>query len=439
MKEKYAETLSKMIKKETISRVGQTDLSKFREFHDLLRELFPNLFRVCEFTDYDGSILLRWPGRETPNPENQGLLLMNHFDVVEATGDWEHAPFSGDIAEGKLWGRGTLDDKGPLWGMLQAADELAAEGFVPERDIYFESACTEEIAGDGAESIAADFANKGYKFEMVLDEGGMILTEPIAGAKGTFAMVGVGEKGCADLKFVARSTGGHASAPPKDTPLVRLGKFMSFVDRNEIFDVELSPVICEMLRRVSHSMEGPTAKAMASPEKLAPIIKKVMSKSSPVAAALTKTTIAFTRAQGSAGNNVIPEEAYVVGNLRFSHHQGRESSFEAIKKVASRYDIEMEVMDPGIESPLSEWNGKAFLLVEEAVSQIFPGVKAAPYIMTGGSDARYMRIISDNCIRFAPFHITGEQLSSIHGINENVDIDALEPAVDFYKYIIKNF
>lgn len=439
MKEKYAETLSKMIKKETISVNGQTDLSKFREFHELLKELFPNIFKVSEFMDCDGSILMRWPGKTTPEPSAQGLLLMNHHDVVEATGEWKYPPFSGELAEGKVWGRGTLDDKGPLWGMLQAADELAEEGFMPERDIWFESACTEEIAGSGAENIANDLAEKGYKFEMILDEGGMILTEPIGGAKGTFAMIGVGEKGCADLKFIAKSSGGHASAPPKDTPLVRLGKFMSFVDRNEIFNVELSPVICEMLKRLAPSMEGPTAKAMAAPEKFAPIIKMVMSKSSPVAAALTKTTLAFTRAQGSAGNNVIPQEAYVIGNMRFSHHQGRDDSFAAIKKVAARYNIEMEVLDPGIESPITDWNSKAFKTVEEAVSETFPGVSSSPYIMTGGSDARFMRVISDNCIRFAPFHITDEQLSSIHGLNENVDIDSLEPAVNFYKYVIKKF
>ena len=439
MKEKYAETLSKMISHETISEIGQTDVSKFREFHQLLKELFPSIFSACELWDYDGSLLLRWPGKNTPEPNNQGLLLMNHMDVVEAKGDWKYPPFSGEIAEGKVWGRGTLDDKGPLWGMLQAADELAEEGFVPERDIWFESACTEEIAGTGAETVARLFEEKGFKFDLVLDEGGMILTEPISGAKGTFAMVGVGEKGCADLKFIARSAGGHASAPPKNTPLVRLGKFMSYIDRNEIFDIKLPPTICEMLRRMAPHMSGITAKAMADPEKYAPIIKKVINKSGGTAAALTKTTVAFTRAQGSGGNNVIPDEAYVIGNMRFSHHQGRESSFKMIEKIAKRYDIEMEVMDPGIESGITDWKGDAFKIIEEGVKVVFPGVETSPYIMTGGSDARYMRNVSDNCIRFAPFHITGEQMSSIHAINECIDVDALEPAVEFYKYIIKKF
>ncbi|MBR5981140.1 MAG: M20/M25/M40 family metallo-hydrolase, partial [Firmicutes bacterium] len=387
MNERYAEKLSRMIQKETVSADGQTDLGKFYEFHDLLRELFPALFSVCEFRDFNGSILLRWPGREHPEPAKQGLLLMNHFDVVEAAGEWEHPPFSGEIADGRLWGRGTLDDKGPLFAMLQAAEELVSEGFVPEKDVWFESACTEEIMGEGADTISKWLQEQGYRFEMVPDEGGAILTEPIAGAKGDFAMIGVGEKGCADIKFIAKSQGGHASAPPKNTPLVRLGKFMSYMDRNEIFDVQLTPVMCEMLRRLAPHMEGVSAKAMAQPERFAPLIKRIMTKSSPTAGALLKTTIAFTRASGSGGNNVIPDEAWVIGNMRYSHHQGQEKSIAAVTKAAKRYGIGTEVLDPGFESPVSDWNGKAFRLAEEAVGKVFPGTVCTPYLMTGASDS----------------------------------------------------
>jgi carboxypeptidase PM20D1 len=99
----------------------------------------------------------------------------------------------------------------------------------------------------------------------------------------------------------------------------------------------------------------------------------------------------------------------------------------------------VEILDPGIESPVSDWKSRPFALVEEAVASIFKGVVSSPYIMTGASDARFMGILSDHCLRFAPFHITDEQLSSIHGINENVDVDALAPAVEFYKYVIQHF
>lgn len=125
--------------------------------------------------------------------------------MVEAQGDWKYPPFSGTIAEGKLWGRGTLDTKASLWAMLRAAEELIAEGFVPEQDVYFFSACTEETDGSGADTVSKVLLERGIRFDLVLDEGGMVLDEPISGAKGTFAMIGLGEKGCADLKFIIPS------------------------------------------------------------------------------------------------------------------------------------------------------------------------------------------------------------------------------------------
>ena len=429
----YAGRLSQMIKHETISENGQKDKTKFLEFHKLLRKLFPHIFGVCSFMEHEGSFIMRWPGR---NP-GQKLLLMNHHDVVEATGEWKYPPFSGEIAEGKVWGRGAIDDKGELWAMFQAADELAAEGFVPEYDIWFESACTEEINGAGCDWLSEYMKDQGLRFDLVLDEGGMIVEEPIAGAKGVFAMIGVGEKGCADIKFIARSQGGHASAPGKNTPLVRLGKFMSAIDRNDVFRAELSEVICEMLRRLAPHMEGFQAKIMAKPEKFRPVLTKVMSTVSPMAASMVKTTLAFTVAKGSEGNNVLPEEAYVIGNLRYSHHQALEESLKEIKRYARRYDIEVEVLDPGFSSEISDFRSEGFRLVEKAINEIFPGVYTSPYLMTGASDARYMSRVSDCCIRFAPFRIDDEQMASIHGINENVDLSCLVPAVEFYKYMIR--
>ena len=430
--EYYAQKLSLLIQAETISCKDQTDNTKFYAFQNLLRQMFPALCSVVEWEDFDGSFLLRWKGRTDIDP----ILLMNHHDVVEATGDWKYPPFSGTIAEGKLWGRGTLDTKGGLWAMLQAAEELAEAGYVPKKDVYFFSACTEETGGAGADAASQALQQRGIRFSLVLDEGGMILEEPMAGAKGAFAMIGLGEKGCADLKFIARSAGGHASTPGKNTPLVRLGKFMAAAESADLFEADIPPVICEMLKRISSTMDQPLKFILGHAKALKPILLKVIPAVSGAAGAMLKTTLAFTMAQGSAGYNVLPQEAWVIGNMRFSHHQGGPSSFEAVRKLAEKYDIEMEVLDPGFSSSLSDYNSAAFRLVEQAVHTVFPGVIPTPYLMTGASDCRYMSRVSNNCLRFAPLRITQAQMDSIHGLNENVDISALEPAVDFYKYII---
>lgn len=428
----YAERLAQMVRIETVSVRNQTDKQNFYKLHDLLKVLFPHLFEVCRYEDFDGSFLLFWKGRSDRNP----VMLMNHHDVVEASGNWTYPPFSGKIADGKVWGRGTLDTKGGLLAMLQAADELAAEGFIPPRDTYFFSACTEESDGAGADRISRELAEQGLRFWLVLDEGGMILQEPIGGAKGSFAMVGLGEKGCADIKFIARSNGGHASMPPKNTPLIRLGKFMAAVEKSKIFKADMSPVLCTMFGRLASTMDQPLKYILSHTKLFKPLLLSVIPMVSSAAGSMLKTTLAFTMAGGSEGTNVLPQEAWVIGNMRYSHHQGGKRSFEAVRKLAEKYDIEMEILDPGFPSPLSDPNSEAFRLVEKAVSAVFPDVITTPYLMTGASDSRFMSRISEHCIRFAPFRITGQQLDSIHGIDENVDIDALAPAVDFYKYIL---
>ena len=431
-KDLYIRKLSLMIQKETVSEEKQTDTTKFFEFHELLKELFPNVFSSCEIETFGASLLLRWKGENHGNPS----MFMNHHDVVEAPGEWKHSPFAGTVDDGKLWGRGTLDDKGGLFGMLQAADELIADGYIPENDIYFETACTEETDGSGAETIVNVLSERNIEFSFCLDEGGMIIYDPIGGADGMFAMVGVGEKAFADLKFIAKSNGGHASTPSKNTPLVRLGKFMAACDKSNIFDVELSEPIAEMLRRMSPSMKPPLKTVLGKPNLFKKLLSVVMPSVSPAAGALLKTTLAFTMAKGSAASNVLPQEAYVIGNMRASHHQGTEKSIEAVRKLAAKFDVEVEVVSRSVDSHLSSYQSDEFKLIEMAVNEIFYDVHTSPYIMTGASDSRFMSKVCKNCLRFTPFIIDKNQLDSIHGINENVDVSCLEPAVDFYKYLM---
>lgn len=431
--EAYARILSRMIQCKTVSLVDQN--RKFDDFHTLLQELFPNLFRVAEYEDIEGSILLCWKGSD---PTAQPVLLMNHHDVVEAGGDWTHEPFSGTIADGKVWGRGTLDTKGGLTMMLQAAEELAAEGFTPKRDTWFVSTCTEETTGYGGDRISKLLLDRGIRFYMVLDEGGMILYDPMGGADGTFAMIGVGEKGYVDLKFTARSIGGHASTPGKNTPLARLGAFMVEADKAQIFDVKMSDTVAEMLRRFSPTMKGIMKLACGNVGAFRPLLTKLMPAISPSAAALLRTTLAFTMAKGSDGTNVLPQEAWIIGNMRYSHHQGREASIKAVTELAAKYDIEVSVVKDGGASGLTDFCSPQFKFMEQAVEAIFPEYKPVPYIMNGASDSRYFSRVCDHCVRFVPFHISKQQYESVHGIDENVSVDCLPPAVDFYRYFIQN-
>lgn len=431
----YAKNLSKLIQKETISEENMADRSKFYEFIQILKEVFPNLFNACQLQDFNGSFIMKLKGASQDKP----ILLMNHYDVVKASGKWKYPPFAGEIADGKIWGRGTLDNKGGLWAMLQAGEELVSSGFMPKNDVYFMSTCMEECDGSGAESISKYLQQNNIKFDMVLDEGGMIVKEPMDGVKGDYAMIGVGEKGCADLKFVARSSGGHASTPGKNTPLVRLAKFMVAVENKNLFKAKMLATICETFKRLSQSMSGAYKFVFKNVKLLKPLLIKVMPKLSNTANAMLKTTVAFTMAKASDGSNVLPQEAYVIANMRYSHHQGKEDSIRAIKNLADKYDIETIVLDGGNPSGITDYNGKPFKFIEKAINNIYPQVKTSPYIMTGASDSRYMQNFSDHCIRFTPFYIDNDQLDSIHAVNENLDLKCLAPAVDFYKYVLTEY
>jgi carboxypeptidase PM20D1 len=172
---------------------------------------------------------------------------------------------------------------------------------------------------------------------------------------------------------------------------------------------------------------------------LKPLLIKIMPKMSTTANAMLKTTVAFTMAKASDGSNVLPQEAYVIANMRYSHHQGKEDSINAIKKLADKYNVETVVLDGGNPSSITDYNGKPFKFVEKAINKVYPNVKTSPYIMTGASDSRYMQSFSEHCIRFTPFYISNEQLDSIHAVNENLDLKCLAPAVDFYKYVLTEY
>ncbi len=429
----YAEQLGRMISAETVSRTGSDDRTKFYKFHRLLSQIFPNVFAIGEIEDFDGSLLIKIRGRDCGEP----IMLMNHQDVVEASGNWSYPPFASNIQGGRIWGRGVLDTKGGLFCMLRAMEELISDGYTPTRDTYFLSSCTEETDGSGAKAIADELKKRGIRFSLILDEGGMIVGEPMNGAHGNYAMIGVGEKGICDLKFIASSRGGHASTPGKDTPLVRLGKFMAEVDRGKIFDARFSKTVSETYKRIGKGMTGVMRLLLTNVRLLAPVLKKVMPSISSSAAAMLKTTIAFTMASGSEGTNVLPEEAYVIGNMRYSLHQGGESSIEEISRLAAKYGIRTEILKRGEDSTLSDFNGDGFKLLERGLKEIFPDVIPVPYIMNAASDSRFMGSLSDNCLRFAPFMIDKEQLDSIHGVDENMCISSLSPAVDFYKFVIE--
>lgn len=430
--DEYVKKLSEMVQYETISKRGEVNTDKFLGFHKVLEKLFPTVHEKLEKTEIDGNLLFKWKGKSSEKP----ILIMSHQDVVEATGDWKYPPFSGEVTEGKVWGRGTSDTKCTVMAFLQAAEELLKEGYTPDCDVYIASSCTEEIGGDGAPKIVDYLDKQGVKLFLVCDEGGGIIQDPIAGIKGNFAMVGVFEKGYGDVKFIARSTGGHASAPPKNTPIARLSKFVAQVDKKNPFNVEFMPEVEAMFSKLAPYAGFGLRLIFGNLWLFKPLMKKLLPMISAQAGAMLSTTIAFTMSEGSNGYNVIPQEASICANMRYIPHQGTDESLVVITNLAKKYNIETEVVYKGYPSPCVDINGEAFKMVETAINECFPGVGCSPYVVTGATDARFYSKICDSCVRFAPVVYGPEQMKGMHGLNENIECNTLQGAVDFYKKII---
>ena len=429
----YAKKLAEMVRYETVSYKGEIQREKFLGFHKILEELFPLVHENMEKTEIDGSLLYRWKGKESERP----LVLMGHQDVVPAEGSWQHDPFSGDIEDGVIWGRGSADTKCSVMAFFQAAEELIKEGYVPKQDVYLSSSNTEEVAGEGGPKLVAELKKRGVRPFIVNDEGGSIVTEPMAGLKGNYAMIGVLEKGQGNLKIIARSNGGHSSYPPKDSPIVRLSKFLVDLTKHDPMKSVMNVQAKEMFANMAPYGPFWMRLLFGNLWLFKPLLEKLMPSISPQAAALLHTTVAPTMQAGSDGCNVLPQEASLVLNLRYIPHQNMDESNEAVKRFADKYSLEVEKIDAYPACEPVDSHSAAFKLVEETIEEVFPGMPIIPYVMTGGTDARFYQEICDACIRFSPVVYGPAQMKGMHGLNERLDTFSLPGAVDYYKSLIK--
>ncbi|MBR2660948.1 MAG: M20/M25/M40 family metallo-hydrolase [Clostridia bacterium] len=429
----YAEKLSAMVRCETVSVPGEEQREKFLAFHKVLEELFPLVHERLEKTEIDGSLLYHWKGGKDDRP----LVLMSHQDVVPVEGEWEHGPFSGDIADGKVWGRGASDTKCSVMAFFQAAEELLAAGYTPPQDVYLSSSCTEEWGGDGCPKIVAELEKRGVKPYLVCDEGGGIISEPIGGIHGNFAMVGVFEKGKADVKFTAASEGGHASAPKAHSPVARLAAFVNEIETHPVFRRKMPNEVAAMFETLAPYAGFPLKLVFTNLWLFRPVLLKALPLISAQAGAMIRTTIAFTMMSGSDACNVMPQEASVCADMRFIPHQGMEESLGIVRKIAEKHGLKMEVLSANDYTEPADIHGEAFNTVQRVIGETFPGCAGSPYVMTGATDSRFYQRICENVIRFAPVIYGPEQMKGMHGLNENIEYNCLPGAVDFYKNLIR--
>jgi Acetylornithine deacetylase/Succinyl-diaminopimelate desuccinylase and related deacylases len=324
-----------------------------------------------------------------------------------------------------------------FFAAFQAVDELCAEDYIPEYDVYIASSDSEEVFGEGAPRLKDYLKENGVKPYIVLDEGGAILAQAFPGMIKPYAMVGVLEKGYADFKFTAKSKGGHSSSPPKNSPIARLSAFVNEVENSKFFKKKMAPEAKEMLSKMAGGLTGPLKTVLGNIGLFKPLIMGVLPKASPFGRALLSTTCVFTMAGGSEAPNVIPQEAYVIANLRFAPHQGVDACTAYFKKLCIKYDLEMETLEAHDALPPVSTKSEGYKHLTKTIEKCFPEVGIAPYVIIGGTDCRYFQEICDCAMRFAPMLLEPDQLASMHSSNESLNVAELGKGIAFMKELIK--
>ena len=271
-----------------------------------------------------------------------------------------------------------------------------------------------------------------------MDEGGAIVDNLIPGLKNPCAAIGVIEKGFCDIKFTAKGSGGHASTPNKNTPLVRLGKFMAYVDKKQPFTPRMDSPVPEMFDAIAPYLTFPLRALLSNQWLFSSLTKTALSKLSGATRAFVQTTTAFTMINGSDASNVLPDEAYVICNVRPSPHQSADESIGILRDIAKKFDIETEVIKQRDASKLTKADCEEMRYITKCMNACVPDAIVTPYLMAGGTDSRKYEKVCDNILRFTPTRLTSEQISAMHAANENMGIEAVAEGVKIYRYIIEH-
>lgn len=434
--DKAVSALQQLVRCKTISYYDSSleDDEEFEKLIGLLPELYPNVFQTCSFDRLpDRALLFCWKGKSSARPS----VMMAHYDVVPVNEDqWEKDPFCGDIEEGVMWGRGTLDTKVTMNGVLSAADTLIASGFVPENDLYFAFSGGEEVNGKGASNIVDWFEERKIDLGLVVDEGGGVVENVFPGVKAPCGVVGIAEKGMMNAIFTVKSQGGHASAPKPHTPVGILSRACCKLEANP-FPMHVTKPAAEMFDTLGRHSTFLYKIIFANFGIFQGILDLLGRKTGGEINALLRTTVAFTQMEGSTAPNVIPPQATMVANLRLNPADTVDSAKARLEKVIDDENVVVTVGSHMNPSRISQTDCEAWKKVEKAVAETWTGCLVAPYLMVQCSDCRHYGRISDKVYRFSAMDLTAEERATIHGNNERIRLDAVKRAVEFYLRLMK--
>jgi len=425
--------LQRAIQFQTISRVypAVPDSAVFLSFHQFLADAFPLVDSMLERKAIGYSLLYTWKGAdETAEP----VVFMSHMDVVpvdEGTlSGWVAPPFSGDIKEGVIYGRGTMDDKSSLMAVLESVEMLLQKGFQPKRTIYLAFGHDEEVGGDqGAGAIARYMEAQGIKAEFVIDEGGYIAEDQIPGISKPVAIINVAEKGFVSFELTINTKGGHSSMPTPDNTIGSLARAITRLEDNQ-FEYYSIPTIEEEMRILGAELPFMKKVAFANSWLFGGPILKILN---------AHTTTAPTIIKGGMKDNVIPTTASVVVNFRIMPGETVQDVHDHILAVVADDRITIKPASVLCEpSAISDYNSDSYKVIAKTVSQLFPDAIVSPGLLFGGTDTKHYRTVAKNAYRFYPLRFSDDNKTCFHGINEHLSAENYREMIQFCYQLMQN-
>ena len=406
--------------------------------HAKLRRAFPRTFSQLRAERIGTSLLLEWTGRSPAAP----WMLLAHLDVVPVEADtaknWTHPPFSGEIAGGAIWGRGTLDDKASAVGILAAIESLLADGHVPARTLLVALGGDEETGGTaGAARVAATLRQRGIEPEFLLDEGYAVIDGSIVDVKPPVAMIGLAEKGYLTLRLRARAEGGHSSMPPPHSAIGRLARAVVLVEE-EPLPSRLEEPMRSGLEALAPHMSGVEGVALRAMWLTSPLVRHLL-EGKPATAAQVRTTTAVTMIAGGVAENVLPEEATATVNFRLLPGDTTDDVIQHIRRVVADDGIEIEVTTGAGSEPtrVSSTAGLGWASLTQAIATVFPDAVIAPGLTLGGTDAKHFEGVARQVYRFLPMRLAPDDLPRVHGLDERIPLASFDEFPAFYRSLIE--
>ncbi|WP_299929172.1 M20 family peptidase [uncultured Pelagimonas sp.] len=427
-----AQSLSKAVQFKTIANGSHQE--EFDGFLALLKSEFPLIANKLTLEPLaNNTQLYTWHGTD---PSLAPVLLAAHSDVVPISfgslDRWSYTPFSGEIADGYVWGRGTLDDKGALIAIMATVEHLLATGFTPKRTVYLSFGGDEEIGGDGALAVANHLIAQGVTLDWALDEGSFVLQDVIPGLDVPVASINLAEKGYVTVKLVARSPGGHSALPPRVTAVGRIARAVDALQTTPV-PGGLSDVSGAFFDNLGRHFSLEKRVLFANTWLFSPLLNVVLSDAATTNAML-RTTTAPTMLAGSNKENVLAAEASAVINFRIHPRDTIDSVIAHVTETIDDPEVEI-VVDRQFSSnpsPVADEASAGYTQIQTAITQAFGPLATVPGLTIAATDARHYALAAKNAFRINPFKVTNDDIARFHGIDERLSIENLEAGMNFY-------